>query len=186
MTEYEKRSITNMRLQGKGYRSIASELGLSRDAVRNFCKSRKIDGYACSKDTGIINPLLWGKTICPTCGEPFEQPEIGRKRKYCSEECRRRYWSVHPEKQKLATHTFVCQYCGKEFQATGNDRKFCSTICYQKSKRATDEAFEKFVSQLINKEKIDSIPGWIAELIEDEILRRRGLRIIHQDKESRK
>ena len=110
MTEYEKRSITNMRLQGKGYRSIASELGLSRDAVRNFCKSRKIDGYACSKDTGIINPLLWGKTICPTCGEPFEQPEIGRKRKYCSEECRRRYWSVHPEKQKLATHTFVCQY----------------------------------------------------------------------------
>ena len=96
------------------------------------------------------------------------------------------YWSVHPEKQKLATHTFVCQYCGKEFQATGNDRKFCSTICYQKSKRATDEAFEKFVSQLINKEKIDSIPGWIAELIEDEIFRRRGLRIIHQDKESRK
>ena len=48
------------------------------------------------------------------------------------------------------------------------------------------EAFEKFVSQLINKEKIDSIPGWIAELIEDEIFRRRGLRIIHQDKESRK
>ena len=47
-------------------------------------------------------------------------------------------------------------------------------------------AFEKFVSQLINKEKIDSIPGWIAELIEDEIFRRRGLRIIHQDKESRK
>lgn len=183
MTEYEKRSITIMRMQGKGYRSIASELGLSRDIVRNYCKSKKIDGYASSKEAGAISPVLWGKTICPTCGEPFEQPETGRKRKYCSEECRRRYWAAHPEKQNLVTHTYVCQFCGQEFQSATKDRKYCSTVCYQKSKRATDEAFEKFVNQLISKEKINSIPGWIADLIEDEIFRRRGLQIIHQDKE---
>lgn len=40
MTEQQAKQIREMREQGIGYRSIALTVGLSRDIVRNFCKSR--------------------------------------------------------------------------------------------------------------------------------------------------
>lgn len=45
MTEQQAKQIREMREQGIGYRSIALTVGLSRDIVRNFCKSRGLSGY---------------------------------------------------------------------------------------------------------------------------------------------
>ena len=46
MTEFQEKQIRDLRLQGTGYRAIASVVGLSRDIVRNYCKSHGLDGYA--------------------------------------------------------------------------------------------------------------------------------------------
>lgn len=45
MTEEQAGQIKVLRLEGKGYKAIASALGLSRDIVRNYCKANGLDGY---------------------------------------------------------------------------------------------------------------------------------------------
>ena len=45
MTREQAERIKALRIQGKGYRAIASELGLSRDIVRNYCKANGLNGY---------------------------------------------------------------------------------------------------------------------------------------------
>ena len=37
--------IRALRMQGKGYKAIASDVGLSRDIVRNYCKAHGMEGY---------------------------------------------------------------------------------------------------------------------------------------------
>ena len=37
VTAYQERRIRELRQRGVGYRTIAAELGISRDTVRNFC-----------------------------------------------------------------------------------------------------------------------------------------------------
>ena len=46
MTEYQKAKIHELRFKGLGYRAIGNVLGLSRDAVRAYCKSNGMDGDA--------------------------------------------------------------------------------------------------------------------------------------------
>lgn len=45
MTGEHAERIKALRIQGKGYKAIASALGLSRDIVRNYCKANGLDGY---------------------------------------------------------------------------------------------------------------------------------------------
>lgn len=45
MTEIQAALIEEMRMQGKGYKAIASAVGLSRDIVRNYCKAKGVEGY---------------------------------------------------------------------------------------------------------------------------------------------
>lgn len=46
MTEYEKMKIPELRASGMGYKAIANVLGLSRDAVRGFCRKYGLNGNA--------------------------------------------------------------------------------------------------------------------------------------------
>lgn len=46
MTEEQKKKIKELRLEGLGYKAIANILGLSRDAVRGFCKRYELTGNA--------------------------------------------------------------------------------------------------------------------------------------------
>ena len=46
MTDIQSKQIREFRMKGVGYKAIASVLGLSRDSVRNYCKSHGLDGYA--------------------------------------------------------------------------------------------------------------------------------------------
>ena len=68
MTDFQAKQIRELRLRGAGYKSIASAVGLSRDTVRNYCKSHGLDGYASAlvlnvkdgKRNGVS--LLWQGT----------------------------------------------------------------------------------------------------------------------------
>lgn len=45
MTKEQAAQIRELRMQGKGYRAVASAVGLSRDIVRNYCKANGMEGY---------------------------------------------------------------------------------------------------------------------------------------------
>ena len=52
MTEIQAAQIEELRMQGKGYKAIASAVGLSRDIVRNYCKTKGMEGYG---NTAALN-----------------------------------------------------------------------------------------------------------------------------------
>lgn len=57
MTEIQAAEIKALRLQGKGYKAIASAVGLSRDIVRNYCKMNGMEGFGEAAAMDIQNRL---------------------------------------------------------------------------------------------------------------------------------
>ena len=45
MTKEQAEQIRELRMQGKGYKAVASVVGLSRDIVRNYCRANGMEGY---------------------------------------------------------------------------------------------------------------------------------------------
>ena len=133
MTDFQARQIRELRMRGQGYRAIASEVGLSRDIVRNYCKKQGLDGYANVLTENLKEQMADGK-VCLCCGREIIQPANGRRRKFCSDKCRRTWWAAHPEKinrKSTAYYEATCVYCGKTFTTYGNNkRRYCSHNCY--------------------------------------------------------
>ena len=129
----EKIKVIELRNKGYGYKAIAGILKIKRDAVRDYCKSKGLEGYLGYGALGTIKENNYSMK-CNQCGKEINRHDTaGRKQKFCSEECRRLWWNEHPEKKKkrvTAWYTFTCKNCGKEFKAYGNkNRKFCSVGC---------------------------------------------------------
>lgn len=142
MTQAQANQITKMRLKGVGYRAIGMAVGLSRDIVRNYCKSHNLGGYA-SVLTKNIQIMMDGGTACHYCGGEMTQPKTGRPKRFCCEKCRREWWKAHPgeiKRSSEASYELVCENCGKTFISYGNkNRKFCSHDCYIKYRFWRDE-----------------------------------------------
>ena len=96
MTDFQAKQIRELRMRGVGYRAIASVVGLSRDIVRNYCKGHGLDGYASALTLNMKEQMASG-AACMCCGKQIVQAATGRKRKFCSDKCRREWWSAHPE-----------------------------------------------------------------------------------------
>lgn len=124
-------------MKGVGYRAIGSVLGLSRDVVRNYCKSRGLDGYGAATKLNIREQMQSGDA-CAFCGKKNTQPATGRRKRFCSDTCRREWWKAHPEamnKKESAVYRMTCKHCGKEFESYGNQsRKYCCHDCYIKDR----------------------------------------------------
>ena len=137
MTEQQALQIRQMREQGVGYRSIGLMTGLSRDVVRNFCKTRGLSGYGSVLTKNIQEQVMLGKA-CLYCGKEITQPQTGRPKKFCSDKCRRAWWSGHQEQLKrndTALYPVTCERCGRDFLSYGNkNRKYCSHDCYIKAR----------------------------------------------------
>ncbi len=75
---------------------------------------------------------------CKYCGMDIIQFATGRRKKFCSVECRRAWWAEHPEMSKKNPKSIYrkkCLHCGKRFKVYGNkNRKFCSHDCYIKNR----------------------------------------------------
>jgi len=133
MTDFQRKQIRELRMRGVGYRAIASVIGVSRDAVRNYCKANRLDGYVAELTVNMKEQMQQGKS-CLSCGKTMKQPVTGRKRKFCSETCRREWWTAHQDaiqKKAAAFYEKTCIYCGERFTSYGNkDRKYCKHDCY--------------------------------------------------------
>lgn len=159
MTDSQAKQIRELRMRGVGYRAISSVLGLSRDIVRNYCKSHGLDGYANALSVNMREQMQQGK-VCLCCGKEIKQPKTGRKRKFCSDKCRRGWWSEHPEvtnKKETAFYKKTCIYCNKPFTVYGNkNRKYCSHDCYVHDRFwREEEGREPYVSPANSEEEDD-------------------------------
>lgn len=157
MTEFQAKQIRDLRLRGTGYRAIASVVGLSRDIVRNYCKSHGLDGFATELTLNMKEQMEAG-TACQCCGKEIKQPATGRKRKFCSDECRRNWWASHQadiNRKPTAYYEKQCAYCGKTFTAYGNrNRKYCSHACYVRDRFWREEdGREPYESPAVTEEE---------------------------------
>ena len=128
MTDEQALQIRNLRAGGMGYRVIASTVNLSRDTVRNFCRSNGIGGVRADKEKNLKERMEDGRA-CAFCGTELIRPKIGRPRRFCSESCRRSYWRTHRaelRKKESAVYIMECAYCHEIFESYGNKkRKYC-------------------------------------------------------------
>ena len=83
MTDEQALQIRKLRAQGMGYRAIASTVNLSRDIVRNYCRSKGIGGFRAEYEMNLRERMNDGRA-CAFCGAELEQPSTGRPRRFCS------------------------------------------------------------------------------------------------------
>lgn len=137
MTVDQKEKIRELRLKGIGYKGIANILGLSRDSIRGFCRRNNLGGSSCVVALNLEENKK-RNLLCTCCERPIKQKTKGRIRRFCSDECRRKWWNENKDernKSEAATYKFTCPYCGKKFTAYGNKkRKYCSHNCYIKDR----------------------------------------------------
>ena len=123
MTNQQKDQITALRSQGYGYKKIAQIMELSDNTVKSFCKRNNVSSPV---------TIPHKESCCPQCGREIIQTGKTKKRRFCSDECRKLWWKEHPNlSSKTAVYSFVCAECGNRFTAYGNrNRKFCCHDCY--------------------------------------------------------
>lgn len=91
MTNKQKKYIRDMRIEGKGYNTIANALFLSRDSVRDYCKRNGLAG------NGAVVHLnaefdVKNHRVCKRCGKTLLHVPGKRKKTFCSDYCRKQYW----------------------------------------------------------------------------------------------
>ena len=131
ITLLQAAQIEVLREQGIGYRNIATELGITRDAVRNYCRSHELAGDRTKKKAAEKKQ---DPEKCAWCGESFEQNERGRKKRFCSSECRLAWWNENRaslKKRASSMRVCKCKGCGKDFIVYSTaERQYCSQDCY--------------------------------------------------------
>ena len=127
MTNEQKNEIIKYRRAGYGYKKISRLLSLCESTVKSFCRRNRFGGNA-TANTAV--------QVCRNCGAAICQTPGKRKKLFCSDSCRNRWWRNHPDLvNRKAVYEFVCPACGKTFTAYGNaNRKYCCHECYIKDR----------------------------------------------------
>ena len=122
MTNTEKLLIAQQLKHGLGYTDIAKKLGMSVNTVKSYCQR---NGLRRSRSTAAPKQV---DTVCRQCGSALIHTPGRKKKKFCSDTCRMRWWHAHRELGRNA-RAARCQTCGKEF-VTDRAQKYCSHPCY--------------------------------------------------------
>ncbi len=77
MTDQQKQHIINLRAEGKPYKEIAEELGLSHGCVKMFMSRRKREGE---------------RRKCAMCGKYLPKGARASHR-FCSDKCKTDWWN---------------------------------------------------------------------------------------------
>ena len=124
LTPQLQEQIRTMRAAGVAYSKIGEVLDLNVNSVRSWCRRNNV-----KPERGTLKADDPEGVWCRTCGTELAP---GRRAKFCSEACRRAWWSAHPDLiKRRAFYSFACAHCGGEFEAYGNSmRRYCTHSCY--------------------------------------------------------
>lgn len=160
MTEAMQKQITQLRLKGLGYKSIATVVGTSKENVRYFCKTHGLLGKA-SLVALNFEERKKNPDCCKQCGKKLERNRYSGVKLFCSDKCRREWWKEHPGESKhtkKATYELECAYCKRMFYSYGNaNRKYCSHDCYIQDRFWTDPNLEPDAKEIRERQKISGM-----------------------------
>lgn len=116
MTNEEKSIIIKLRNQGLSYGEISKRTNVSLGTVKSVVSRNKDD-----------------LSICLYCGKPLIQEEHKKKRKFCSCECKSKWWNENRvTKSSKSKIEITCPCCNKMFYDYPNrHRVYCSNACYK-------------------------------------------------------
>ena len=96
MTDVQKEQVRTLRSSGESYAAIARITHLSVNSVKSFCQRNRAVS-AVPVDTTIIKEsyaIEPGK--CEYCGRNVNQIECRKKKRFCSDKCRNKWWNKLP------------------------------------------------------------------------------------------
>ena len=137
MTEHERDEVRRLRIAGKSYTQISGIIGLSRNTVKSVCQRC---GFQPVCEANSSNDLEY----CRNCGVPILQVAGWKRRSFCSEACRRTWWSIHRNdgNKKTAAQT-KCAFCGRAFEDYARTRrKYCCHACYIRDRFGEKESHD--------------------------------------------
>jgi endogenous inhibitor of DNA gyrase (YacG/DUF329 family) len=129
MTNEQKSRIAELRKEGLGYKRIAKALGLNDGTVKTYCHRH---GMATVQAETAKPSRDASGDKCRFCGAPLVQLPGRKPKKFCSDECRNRFWNRNIARvNRKSMIRYTCPVCGKAFNAYGkHNRKYCSHGCY--------------------------------------------------------
>lgn len=127
MTAHEEQQIRLLQAQGFGYKRIASELGLSINTIKSYCRRHLTNESPAECQSGC----------CKNCGAEIKQLPNRKTKKFCSDKCRSAWWMKYTEKHKTDTQQEIkCLLCGKTFICyPSRKKKYCSRECYYNARQ---------------------------------------------------
>ena len=131
MQNQEKILISKLRRKGLGYKKIATELDLPLNTVKSYCR--------CIHETEKIS----AQNVCLMCGESVIRTPGKREKKFCSDECRMKWWKEHSDLiERKAPYELTCLYCRKTFNSRIPRRKYCSRECYASARKEANRSHD--------------------------------------------
>ena len=122
MTKENAILISRYMKDGSGYRKIAAELDLPLGTVKSWCRRHPYTESA--------------KDRCPACGKRITSIPHKKPRRFCSDKCRNRWWSAHPELRNTKTeYSHVCRQCGRDFKNDRRQAGYCCRECFAEARR---------------------------------------------------
>lgn len=122
MTDQDVLTVTELKRLGLGYKRISVMTGIPANTIKSFFRRHEA-APQCAQITAAA--------LCRFCGSPIEMKFKQKTRKFCSDQCRQKWWNSHREEVcHRKVYSFQCPQCGKSFQAFNNpNRKYCSKSC---------------------------------------------------------
>lgn len=111
MTLDEKQKAIELRETGKSYKEIADTLGIAKSTISTLFQRGKPEVKRCQ-----------------CCGCRIKDANTGRKRRFCSDKCRKMWWKRNGKHHK--SQEAICENCGDKFiNHESKKRRFCSFSC---------------------------------------------------------
>lgn len=127
MTNEDKLKIEEMHKNGLGYKRIASALSISQNTIKAYFRRK-------SDNNKKVENVIVDDEHCLFCGKDLVHKEKHKKRLFCSDSCRYKWWNRNRDKIKNGK-TIVCKCCGRKFKVGKNSKKkYCTYDCYIKDR----------------------------------------------------
>ena len=127
MKREDFKQVQSLREAGYSYSKIATMLGFPKNSVKSYCSR-----FGIRPGSGVLPVDADGAVCCRQCGLVIESERSSAIKRFCTKECRMRWWNAHRDHAKSKTmKMMLCANCNKAFRSyIGGHRKYCCHECY--------------------------------------------------------
>lgn len=138
MKQKDREEILRLRFEGKSYTQIADSLRISRNTVKSICQRMGIQPAETSGENHDTDH-------CKQCEAVLVQHASGKRKQFCSDQCRRTWWTQHQDNRRLKSAIKAkCAFCGCAFEDyEKNHRKYCCHACYIQARFGDKKTHDK-------------------------------------------